>query len=578
MAKNNVTFVTSYFKIYDSEYDIKKTFEKRLDCFIKLVELDINICIFTSKEYETLFNDLSIKYKNVKLIDVCSIDDLIFTNLAKNSTEPITLPSHRSVIKDTHNYLYLMHSKIDFLKRAIDVNPFNTELFAWIDFSLPYIFQNIDHSLQLIKHHSKRNYINSFIALPGCVNCQINNDINYLKNNILWRFCGGFLIGDKNSLLNFYNITIQYFEHFLNITNNTLVWEVNYWAWLEHKSFFSPLWYNANHNDSIIYIPPYIYTVDILHKANLIIAYKYPDLPISDDKFFPSSASYLYDNINKKHILNTRYVNYYYKDNWDCDFFNSTRQIRTINVCSELDDNYCPVYYKIMYIDESPLSPNRYAFSQGLEDIRLYKNKENNKNIKFIASNVNYIPFLRNRMIVGDYDYENNVCNNCKMINMSWESNCEKNWVPLPFHINDNEKLFIYKWNPFSVGHITEDYFKISFEKQFTNPIVNRFRGSTPFIEYKFNNANYYIGIVHFSEQGAPPIYFHSLVLLDTESKLPLYYSDPFKFGNKKIEFCIGFAIDNNKKEYLFWLSQMDREPLFIKIDIDKIPILNIVS
>ena len=301
-------------------------------------------------------------------------------------------------------------------------------------------------------------------------------------------------------------------------------------------------------------------------------------MPISDDKFFASSASYSYDDISQKHILNTRYVNYYYKDNWDCDFFNETRQIRTINICSELDDNYCPKYYKIMLNDESSLTPNIYAFSQGLEDIRLFKNEKKNK-LQFIASNVNYVPFLKNRMIVGDYDYENRICHNCKMVNMSWESNCEKNWVPIPFHIDDIEKLFIYKWNPFTIGYITEDnYFKPIIEKQFNNSIVNRFRGSTPFLEYTVNNSNYYIGIVHFSEQGIPPTYYHSIVLLDTFTKLPLFYSDPFKFGNQKIEFCIGFKIDNNKNEYLFWLSQMDREPLLIKMDIDKIPILNVVE
>jgi len=587
MSKQNVTFVTSYLRIYESEYDMKKTFEKRLDCFIKLVELDINICIFTSKEYEILFNDLCIKYKNVKLIDVCSVDDLVFTKLAKNCSENTLLPINRSIIKDTHNYMYLMHSKIDFLKRTIDVNPFNTDFFSWFDFSLPNIFQNIDNSLQIIKLQSKRNYIKTFIALPGCINSKINYDFtnmeqiqksNYLGNNILWRFCGGYIIGDKNSLLNFYNVSLEHFTNFLNLSNNILTWEVNYWAWLEYKGYFSPIWYNANHNDTIIDIPPCVYILNILNMANHIIDYKYPAIPVSDDKFFPSAASYSYDDINKKHILNTRYVNYYYKDNWDCDFFNNIRQIRTINVCSELNDSYHPEYYKIMYVDESTLTPNIYAFSQGLEDIRIYKNEKNNK-LQFIASNVNYVPFLKNRMIIGDYDYKNQKCNNCKMVNMSWDSNCEKNWVPLPFHTDDNEKLFIYKWSPFTVGYITEEnIFRTSIEQKYQNSIVNRFRGSTPFIEYKFNNKDYYIGIVHFSEQGVPPIYYHSIVLLDTVTKLPLYYSNPFKFGNQKIEFCIGFSLSNDKSEYLFWISQMDREPLFFKIDINKIPISNIVE
>ena len=40
---NKVTFVTSYLKIYDSDYDETKTFEKRLELFMKIVELNINI-------------------------------------------------------------------------------------------------------------------------------------------------------------------------------------------------------------------------------------------------------------------------------------------------------------------------------------------------------------------------------------------------------------------------------------------------------------------------------------------------------------------------------------------------------
>jgi hypothetical protein len=34
-----------------------------------------------------------------------------------------------------------------------------------------------------------------------------------------------------------------------------LVWEVNYWAWLEAEGYISPIWYLADHNDTIINIP-----------------------------------------------------------------------------------------------------------------------------------------------------------------------------------------------------------------------------------------------------------------------------------------------------------------------------------
>jgi hypothetical protein len=565
--KSNVTFVTSYLQIYDSDYDASKTFEKRLELFMQIVELGINISVFISPEYENIFNNIAKTYDNIKVLEVISINQLIFTKIVNDNKEYCNLPENRSNIKDTSNYMILMNSKTEFLYKTIIANPFNTEYFAWFDFSLPYIFKNINKTLIEFKNHSFRNYIGSFITIPGCLNFKIN-DINYLKTQVSWRFCGGFLIGDKNSLINFYNVSVNYFPDFLKLTNNIL-WEVNYWAWLEGCGHISPLWFLADHNDTIIYIPSCVYTKCIKDFSDLILTYDYPTI-ISNDKFFPSSASYIYDFKNNKHIINTRYVNYYYKDNWDCDFFNNARQIKTVNIQSELNELLIPSNFNIINVDETNLNVNNNAFSVGLEDIRLY---DDNGNIKFIASNINYISYGINRMIIGDYDYENNICKNLKIINMLWNSSCEKNWVPLPSYI-DNNKLFIYKWSPYIVGIINDNNnFEIIFEKTYKDNIFNKFRGSTPFIKYENDTL---IGVVHYSVIGVPPIYYHSLVVINSNTNLPLYYSDPFKFSECKIEFCIGFTIINS--EYLFWVSQMDREPILIKININKIKINNKIN
>lgn len=561
----NITFVTSYFKIYDDEYDIEKTFEKRLELFLKLVNTGINICIFTTPEFEDIFTEIDKKYNNVKLMDVYLKNKLKFSKTYFPETELCKLPEKRSYIKDTEYYMYLMNSKIDFVNEAIKINPFTSNYFCWFDFSLPYIFKNIDESIEKIRLISERNYINSFLTMPGCWNFKVN-DINFIKNNICWRFCGGFFMGDKDSLIDFYNLSFNNYSEFLNLTK-TILWEVNYWAWLESYKNFNPVFYPGDHNDSIINIPSHLYTVKIIDLVDEIITYNYPNIN-SNDLFFPSSASYIYDYIHNKHLLNTRYVNYYYKDNWECDFFNDTRQIRTVNVISELDSNFHPISFDIVNVDERGLSNNISAFSIGLEDIRLYSE---NGEIKFIASNINYIPCCKNRMIIGDYS--NNIFSNCKIVNMIWDSKCEKNWSPIEY--NNNEKqLFIYKWSPYQVGYIdNENNFQICIENHFNNEIINKVRGSTPFIE---KNENMLIGLVHYSVPNVPPIYYHSLVLIDKNTLLPIMYSDPFKFGEKPIEFCIGFTIYEEK--YLFWISQMDREPLLLKINIDKIPILNKVK
>jgi hypothetical protein len=61
---------------------------------------------------------------------------------------------------------------------------------------------------------------------------------------------------------------------------------------------------------------------------------------------------------------------------------------------------------------------------------------------------------------------------------------------------------------------------------------------------------------------------------LDKETLKPIRYSESFVFANIGIEFCIGFDVSDNGK-YLFWISQFDREPSLISIDIDKIRMMD---
>lgn len=255
---NNITFVTCYLKIYDNDYDISKTFENRVNYFLKLLNLNINICIFVSDDVYEYFNKLTEIYKNLKIIQVISIDELEMSIIANNNKELYNLPENRNIIKDNKNYLLLMLSKLEFLKKTLDENPYNTNIFCWLDFSLPYIFKNIDNSLEKIKIMDSYQYIDEFLCIPGCWN-YINYDIDYLKSNIIWRFCGGLVIGDKNSITKFYNVSKDNFLYFLQ-KYNYLVWEVNYWSWLESNNKIKPIWYYSDHDDSMINIP------DILHK------------------------------------------------------------------------------------------------------------------------------------------------------------------------------------------------------------------------------------------------------------------------------------------------------------------------
>jgi hypothetical protein len=247
------TFVTAYLKVYDEEYDTTRRFENRLKHFMSMLEVGINICIFIDPEVKDKFNELEEKYKNLKIMGSMKIEDLELYKIGNKYPELCNLPFNRNNLKDTKEYMFLMLSKLEFIKKTIDINPFASINFCWFDFSLPYIFKDTYTALSKIKKISTSKFNHRFLYIPGCWNFKVDA-LDYLKNNVVWRFCGGFLIGDKETLSRFYTTSHNCFLTFLNQTK-TLLWEVNYWAWLESNGLISPTWYFADHNNSIVNIP-----------------------------------------------------------------------------------------------------------------------------------------------------------------------------------------------------------------------------------------------------------------------------------------------------------------------------------
>jgi hypothetical protein len=261
-----VTYVSAIVDIYngngnDKEVDIRKTKEARIDRFKELAQSGIQLVLFCCPTYYPLLTDMLKEYTNVKLLDIVKLSDLLVYKICQtyesNHKEQLSLPMERSFVKDTREYMILMNSKVEFLLRAITANVYNTNYFCWIDFSYFYMINEQTDKNDIINKliYLNKYLINSnrqFIMIPGNNN-NITNSINnkdYL-NSINWRFCGTSLIGDKNSLLDFCNKAFNLFPLFLQITNK-LIWEVNYWMWMEQNGYFSPQWYHGRFDKSLI--------------------------------------------------------------------------------------------------------------------------------------------------------------------------------------------------------------------------------------------------------------------------------------------------------------------------------------
>jgi hypothetical protein len=236
-----VTFVTAFLDLKEDRSN-DKSVEKCMKLFETLSQTDISIHLFLSKCYSKF-----VKHRHNIYIEYIDLEDLTTFKEVKNDK----LPSHRTTVHDTKNFMILMNAKIEFVARAIHLNHFNNSHFSWIDFSIFHVLKNLQSScnyLQLIHNSLLKD---NCLIFPGCWPSGTLSDSLFEKIN--WRFCGGFFIGDEKSLLHMNDIYRTFFKEI--VEHHGLSWEVNIWHYLELHHSLSIQWYQADHNDSIIRIP-----------------------------------------------------------------------------------------------------------------------------------------------------------------------------------------------------------------------------------------------------------------------------------------------------------------------------------
>lgn len=557
----NLTFVTHY--LYNKETSPKND-EWNIERLNELVSIGIPLYIFVSQENAEDFVYLN-ESPNIH-IEVIDKSELWVFKQLKNYE--YTLPAYRNEVKDTEDYLAVSNSKIELVNRAIEHNTWNTEHFAYIDFNITYLFSEKKRTYDYLRYLSKRDFFSKIMIFPGCSSTINIDNILQLNDEIYWRFCGGFFIGDSESLKNWGELYKSAFIEYLS-RNKKLTWDVNFWAWMETIERWCPTWYSANHNDSIITDISVDFITKNLSSVSRMVIHNYPVIP----QFRPTSASYLKTSDGRR-WLNIRYVNYWLYSNGCYGYPTSKHIIENKNMLCELDDNMVPIQESFKEVTSCIDIPEYTGdvISVGMEDIRLYTGKDGN--IRFIATNVNLSPTGTNNMIVGDYDIKNACISNGKIIFPPGNTMCEKNWIPIEpcsSSISSDllgdymEERFIYKWFPLEIGKRKinntngNEYLEIIKSYSINAPHFQKVRGSTIFHEDKDG----ILGVVHFSEEHSPRHYYHILVLLEKHTLRPLKYSNCFCFKSLGVEFCIGFTNELND-DYVFWISQMDRDPLTV--------------
>lgn len=243
------TFVTAFYLVKDYN-NPGKSVEKYFEHFDILAKTGIPIAIYINPQFEERVK----KYGNVKVLELLDVKDTwTYQQVDVNN---IGIAANRNPLKDSMEYMITINSKIECVHKTIQANPFNTEQFAWIDFGIFHVIKDIDKSYLMLQNIANNNFVQEGVIIPGC--WQLSQKYDYV-NQINWTFCGGFFLGHKDQLINMWQQYQKFFPQFLK-QYNTMVWEVNIWSAMVHENNWRPLWYKADHNDSIIVIPKNYFT------------------------------------------------------------------------------------------------------------------------------------------------------------------------------------------------------------------------------------------------------------------------------------------------------------------------------
>lgn len=196
-----VTFVTAFYNV--------GTYRKPIEYIqlFKLLPLHVmkNIILFTNKDSAkylcTLTNQVRIEY--IELDEMKVIPDNI-----KGIVHRYTVP-----------YMKIIHNKVEFLKKAVETNPFNTTHFCWIDFGICHASRPTDKEMEDVIHYIPDN-IKIGVIIPFNGKNAVQDKSSYYHNDDQLYITSGILSGAGKNILDLYDL---YQKEYTNMINTNII-------------------------------------------------------------------------------------------------------------------------------------------------------------------------------------------------------------------------------------------------------------------------------------------------------------------------------------------------------------------
>uniref|UniRef100_A0A6C0BMM1 Uncharacterized protein n=1 Tax=viral metagenome TaxID=1070528 RepID=A0A6C0BMM1_9ZZZZ len=185
------TVVTAYFDLAKIEGTNRANEIDYFQWAEALMATDCDMVIFIDHHlYDRVLN-MRGQYKHRTLIIPCSLDDIPTMQKGKyTETKHSTTNS-----KDTSLYKCLTWCKLDFIKMAIDMNPFNSRYFSWVDFGIFKVHRSNEMSFR-IPQRDDQICLHEIIPTFQSDISDLNSFYSTFRHNI----AGGYFSGSIESL------------------------------------------------------------------------------------------------------------------------------------------------------------------------------------------------------------------------------------------------------------------------------------------------------------------------------------------------------------------------------------------
>lgn len=204
------------------------------------------VCFIEKDIYFQYFHDKAHNFPQTIFRFFEKTDNYIYVRKEEMSLfDPIT----DNPRKDTVEYMCIQCHKTEWVRMAIELDPFHTEQFIWADFGIFHMMTDEDKFRLSLQNMSKKRYHG--VRIAHCWDLSIHSEESKLMQIVHWYFAGSIFGGDKGNLLSFAAL-MKIAVNQIITDKKSLTWEVNIWYILykNHITLFLP--YVAGHDFTIL--------------------------------------------------------------------------------------------------------------------------------------------------------------------------------------------------------------------------------------------------------------------------------------------------------------------------------------